>query len=240
MKQTVGLVIIAQNAQDSISILIEKFLTQDFIQEIIIIDDGSTDHTLLEIQKWANPKVRLFHFDNERGRSAAIALAASKTQCDILATWPAHLEYDTDDLISLVSPILEERVDVVWGSRFMYPMFQVMPNYCFVWYHKSLSCWNGFFNNKYLSDILCEVIAFEAKLITSASEFGIFNIGLLSYLNSLHTLQANDTQEEIEVPLLVEVAVKSHPLKAPLISFSLYLTYLLNTFEVNLKRIFKF
>jgi len=89
-------------------------------QEIIIIDDNSTDGTrkILEskISKFKNVKV-LFNKVN-RGKGFCLQKGFKESKGDIIIIQDADLEYDPKEHKALVKPIIENKADVVYGSRF--------------------------------------------------------------------------------------------------------------------------
>jgi glycosyltransferase involved in cell wall biosynthesis len=91
-------------------------------KEIIVVDDGSTDGTreiLIEEEK-AGDLVLLFHKRN-RGKGAGVRTGVARASGDIVLIQDADLEYDPRDYPTLLRPILEKRVKVVYGSRFLGP-----------------------------------------------------------------------------------------------------------------------
>ncbi|RUL85843.1 bifunctional glycosyltransferase/class I SAM-dependent methyltransferase [Tautonia sociabilis] len=89
--------------------------------ELIAIDDGSTDgsgEVLRELAE-ADPRIRVFRHDRNRGKGAAIRTALPHLRGEIAVIQDADLEYDPDDLPRLVRPILDGRADAVFGSRFL-------------------------------------------------------------------------------------------------------------------------
>jgi glycosyltransferase involved in cell wall biosynthesis len=94
----------------------------DVEKEIIVVEDGSTDgsrDTLIEEAKTGDLVV-LYHKHN-RGKGAAVRTAIEHASGDLIVIQDADLEYDPRDYPSLIRPIIEGRVTVVYGSRFLGP-----------------------------------------------------------------------------------------------------------------------
>ncbi len=91
-------------------------------KEIIIVDDMSTDGTrqILEEEQAQGDLVLLFH-ERNRGKGAGVRTGIARSTGDIVLIQDADLEYDPRDYPALLRPILEKRIQVVYGSRFLGP-----------------------------------------------------------------------------------------------------------------------
>lgn len=89
-------------------------------KEIIVVDDCSTDGTkdklLHEIHSMVDKII--FHEKN-KGKGAAIRSGISQATGDVIVVQDADLEYDPSEYSKLIRPILEDKADVVYGSRFI-------------------------------------------------------------------------------------------------------------------------
>lgn len=87
--------------------------------EIIVVDDCSTDGTreLLNTQL-ANEVDQIIYHPRNLGKGAALRSGFAITTGDIVIIQDADLEYSPQEYPLLIGPILNNKADVVFGSRF--------------------------------------------------------------------------------------------------------------------------
>ena len=92
--------------------------------EIVIVDDYSTDGSREYIEQLSDRYVTAFHSQN-RGKGAAIHTALNRASGDYVLIQDADLEYDPDEYVNLLKPILDGKADVVFGSRLVTNLLDV-------------------------------------------------------------------------------------------------------------------
>ncbi len=90
-------------------------------KELIMVNDGSLDQSWKIMNKLATEypdKIKVYQNPKNMGKGAALKIGIKNATGDILLFQDADLEYSPDDYPSLLSPILDGKADMVFGSRF--------------------------------------------------------------------------------------------------------------------------
>jgi glycosyltransferase involved in cell wall biosynthesis len=117
-RSVLSVVIPVYNERETVLPIIEKVLQLDFVAEIILVDDGSTDGTKeLLSHSTLDPRVKPFFHDRNRGKGAALRTGFGHVTGEIVTIQDADLEYDPQEFREMIRPICEGVADVVYGSR---------------------------------------------------------------------------------------------------------------------------
>lgn len=133
-------------------------------KEILVVDDGSSDGSrdilVEEAKTW---DLQVSYHDQNRGKGAAVRTAIEHATGDLILIQDADLEYDPRDYSTLIRPIVEGRVAVVYGSRFLGPRKAML-----FWHmlgNKLLTLTTNILYNAILSDMETCYKCFRADVI---------------------------------------------------------------------------
>jgi glycosyltransferase involved in cell wall biosynthesis len=109
------------NEAATVGEVIKTVLAQRPVQQLIIVDDCSSDGTWGKLQPLAQnePRIKLVRHEINQGKGAALRTGFAHTTSAIVIIQDADLEYDPAEYFRLLAPILSGKADVVFGSRFL-------------------------------------------------------------------------------------------------------------------------
>lgn len=116
----VSVVMPVYNEARTIRKAVNQVLAQRPVQELIVVDDCSSDGSseILSEAAKGDERIHLFRHERNLGKGAALATGIAHVSAPVVIVQDADLEYDPKEYHHLLKPILTDKADVVYGSRF--------------------------------------------------------------------------------------------------------------------------
>jgi glycosyltransferase involved in cell wall biosynthesis len=162
--------------------------------EIVVISDGSQDNTYIEALKYKSDKVKVFHYNQNKGKGFAIKYGFYKTNGEIVGFIDADLDLNPKGIKNLLQYMEEEKADIVVGSKrhpqskVVYPprrqlysgTYQLFIKLLFNLNIKDTQVGLKLFRREVLQKVLPVILvkryAFDLETLVVASYFGYKNI----------------------------------------------------------------
>jgi glycosyltransferase involved in cell wall biosynthesis len=147
-----SVIIPVYNEEQWISKLLTRVQAVPIPKEIIIVDDCSTDGTRTILERLQTDNIRVIFQPVNRGKGAALRAGIAEAEGDVIVVQDADLEYDPAEYPRLIQPILDNRADVVYGSRFIGESHRVL----YFWHsiaNTLLTTLSNMFTNLNLTDM---------------------------------------------------------------------------------------
>ncbi|HEV2327375.1 MAG TPA: glycosyltransferase family 2 protein [Verrucomicrobiae bacterium] len=109
------------NESETIASVVKNVLSQRPVQQLVIVDDCSTDGTWEKLGPLAQneSRVKLVRHPVNQGKGAALRTGFSEASAPYVIVQDADCEYDPAEYYRLLTPALAGKADVVFGSRFI-------------------------------------------------------------------------------------------------------------------------
>jgi glycosyltransferase involved in cell wall biosynthesis len=191
--------------QHLVGLVVAAPLPDGLTREIICVNDCSRDGTGKKLDElpalFPGTEFRIFHKPVNEGKGAALRDGFKHATGDVVLIQDADLEYDPQDYRKLLQPIVDDKADVVYGSRFIGEPHRVL----YFWHtvgNKFLTSFSNMFTNLNLTDmevcykvfrkpildritVKCNRFGFEpeitAKVAKMRPRLRIFEVGVAYY-----------------------------------------------------------
>ncbi len=107
------------NERETIEEITKRVLESPWVDELIIVDDGSTDGTRNILSLFSDARVTVLFQPTNQGKGAALRRGFAAATSPFVIIQDADLEYDPAEYQALLEPVLAGNADVVYGSRFL-------------------------------------------------------------------------------------------------------------------------
>jgi len=167
MNNKLSIIMPAYNEEATIDSVVRAVIEHNDVHQLIIINDASNDQTPEIVQSLVDefPCVEAIHHPHNSGKTAALKTGFSAITGDIAVIQDADLEYDPEEIPSLIEPILKGKADIVYGSRFrVRKAGRVMYFYHYI-ANTIITLLSNVFTNLNMTDVETCYKAFKAPIL---------------------------------------------------------------------------
>jgi glycosyltransferase involved in cell wall biosynthesis len=162
-----SVVVPAYNEEATLSEIVARLLAVPEAEEIVIVDDCSTDGTRAITDRLAaeHPRIRVVHHAANAGKTEALKTGFALTTGQIVIVQDADLEYDPAEIGFVIAPIVEGHADVVYGSRFLVRKASRVLYFYHYLANKGLTFLSNLCTNVNMTDVETCYKAFRGEII---------------------------------------------------------------------------
>jgi glycosyltransferase involved in cell wall biosynthesis len=163
-----SIVIPVYNEQATIESLIQAVLAAPtpIEKELVVVDDCSTDGTRAKLESIKDTyNLNLTCHEKNQGKGAALRTGFAHATGDLIIIQDADLEYDPNEYTKLITPILQGKADVVFGSRFAGGEVHRVLYFWHSMGNKFLTLMSNMFTNLNLTDMEVCYKVFRSEII---------------------------------------------------------------------------
>jgi len=167
----VSIIIPVYNEKNTLRQIVEHVHAVDLglDKEIVLVDDASTDGSREILSALSANGLKILYHDANRGKGAAIKTGIAASSGDIIIVQDADLEYDPAEYPKLLKPILEDKAEVVYGSRFVGGECHRVVYFWHYVGNRILTLLSNMFTNLNLTDMETGYKVFKADILKGIS-----------------------------------------------------------------------
>jgi len=163
---SLSIVVSVFNQQETIEDELQGLVDMEAADEIIVVDDGSTDGTHEKLQELAQRMpLRIERHERHRGKGAALRTAIAAAESELIVIHDIGAEYNPAEIAVLRKPIEAGCCDVIFGSRYLAPV-DADPSPWHASGNRLLTRVSNFFTGQNLTDMETCYKVFRRQLLT--------------------------------------------------------------------------
>lgn len=142
--------------KSTLSIKNNDFFTKNNLKlELILVDDCSSDNSLKIAHKLAdeNDEIKIFSHKKNQGKGAALKTGFTNASGDFIGIQDADNEYNPHDYTKMLPLLLENKADVVYGSRYLKQDTRRVLYFWHTFMNKGLTFLTNMYTNLNITDM---------------------------------------------------------------------------------------
>ena len=157
-KVKLSLIIPCYNEEKTLRQIVElvRGIRRDWLElELVIVDDCSKDDSwnVAQALKSEYPEIKLARHEVNQGKGAALRTGFLEATGDFVGVQDADMEYNPEDYLTLLEPLMSGQADVVYGSRYLRPDTRRVLYFWHTWMNKTLTSCSNMFTNLDITDM---------------------------------------------------------------------------------------
>jgi len=168
-EKPLSVVIPAYNEAETVESVINTVLNTPLVGEVVVVNDFSTDNTAEIVKKIAdqNPNVKFFSHEYNQGKGAALRTGFQQATLPFVIVQDADLEYDPAEFERVVRPLIDDKCDVSYGSRYLKNNPRRVLRFWHTMGNKFLTTLSNMATNLHVTDMETCYKAFKREVIQS-------------------------------------------------------------------------
>ncbi|MBO5763286.1 MAG: bifunctional glycosyltransferase family 2/GtrA family protein [Lentisphaeria bacterium] len=158
MPVTLSLIVPCYNEEATLREIVGRILQiqdENLKLEVVIVDDCSSDNSyrIAEELSKEHPEIKLARHQVNQGKGAALRTGFLEATGDFVGIQDADMEYNPEDYKEMLIPLLEDKADMVFGSRYLRPDTRRVLYFWHTWMNKTLTYCSNMFTNLDITDM---------------------------------------------------------------------------------------